>query len=488
MRRTLIWCCFILAGCTRMEDLKKNPNKATQAPPAVVFSGVAQRMFESPWEYAQRSAQYHCQTYSYYGDQSYSFGEASYSFVALRNIAQLEKEATRVGGDAMRPYFALANFMKAWFYIRMSAQVGDIPMSEAMKVQEGIDRPVYDEQRLVYQQCLQLLQQAHDTLALLNNRGGYTLDGDFYFRGNLRQWQKIVNAFRLRVLMSMSKRVDDPGMRIREMFATVMQLPLPESNADNLQIVYSKGEVSNYYPAYTQTPEVDAKRSPLGATYINLLKTFRDPRLFIVALPAAADNTGAPRDFDAYRGAATGTLQSALNDSASKGLFSIPNYNYWFSSPDGHPNILLGYPEVNFTIAEAINRGWISGYDAAVRYREGIRSAMKEYDLPTDSIEAYLQQSSVQYQGNNAAGLQQILQQKYLAFFQHAGWEPFLNQRRTGIPAFSTGPATQNSGRIPLRWTYPSAESVDNPAHLADALRRQYNGADDINGVMWLLK
>jgi hypothetical protein len=474
----------------KIDDLRRNPNKATVAPPAVVLSGVEQRMFSAPWEYAQRSEQYHCQTYSYYGDQSYSFGTGSFDYATLRNVAQLEKEAARVGGDEMRPYFALANFMKAWFYIGMAVQMGDIPMSEAMKAEEGIDRPAYDEQREVYLQCLALLQRAHDTLAVLNSNSYYTVNGDFFFGGNLLQWQKMVNAFRLRLLISLSRKSGDTGLRLKETFAEILQYPLPESNKDNLQVTYSTAEVSNYYPAYSQTPEADAKRNPLGAVYINLLKKLRDPRLFAVALPAPANNPdgGRPRDFNAYRGASTGTLQGALNDSASRGLFSIPDYTYWFSSPAGHPYILLGYPEVNFTIAEAINRGWISGPDAGQYYREGIRAAMKEYDLPEDTINSYLQQTGLQYKGNNAAGLQQILEQKYLAFFQQSGWEAFYNQRRTGIPAFDIGPSNQNNGLIPLRWTYPASESVDNMKHLTDALRRQYNGADNNNGVMWLLK
>ncbi|SEW36619.1 SusD/RagB family nutrient-binding outer membrane lipoprotein [Chitinophaga arvensicola] len=488
MQRICMLLLMVCTGCIKMNDLKKNPNKATIAPPAVVLSGIEQSMFEKPWGDAQRHAQYYCITYSYYGNQSYDFGAASFYYSALRNIAQLEKEAGRIGGDQMRPYYALANFLQAWFYIKMTAQVGDIPMSEAMKAEQGIDRPAYDTQRDIYLQCLQLLQRAHDTIAILNATRHYTVDGDIFFNGNLKQWQKLINAFRLRVLISLSNKAGDPQLALKETFASILKLPLPESNQDNLQITYGTSDVSNYYPAYTLTPEADAKRSPLGATYINLLKALRDPRLFIVALPAAIDNADSlhNNDFSSYRGAATGTLQGALNDSASKGFFSLPDYHYWFSSPAGHPTILLGYAEVNFSIAEGIQRGWIHDVPASNYYEEGIRAAMKEYDLPSDTIRKYLAQPVVQYQA--ATGLQQILQQKYLAFFQHAGWEAFYNQRRTGIPAFITGPSNQNHGLIPRRWTYPASESIDNLPHLTAALKRQYNGADNINGVMWLLQ
>lgn len=490
MRGIAVLLLLLLPGCRKMDDLRKNPNKATTAPPGVVLSGVEQAMFVSPWGDAQRSAQYYCLTYSYYGDQSYDFGTAGFYYTALRNTAQMVKEANRYGSDDMRPYYALADFIQAWFFIKMTVQTGDIPMRESMKAEQGIDRPAYDAQRDVYLQCLQLLQRSHDTLAKLNSEGNYRVEGDIFFKGNLKQWQKAVNAFRLRILISLSNKTNDASLQIKETFAAVMQLPLPESDADNLQITYSTEEASNYYPAYSLTPEADAKRNPLGATYVNLMKQFRDPRLFVVGLPAPASDTDGThaRDFDAYRGAATGTLQGALNDSTSKGYFSLPDYRYWFSSPIGHPTILLGYPELNFTIAEAINRGWVTGKNAALFYEEGIRASMKAYELPADTIHNYLLQTQISYTGNNAAGLQQILLQKYLAFFQQSDWEAFYNQRRTGIPAFNIGPSNQNHGLIPTRWTYPASESVDNLQHLTEALKRQYNGADNINGVMWLLK
>lgn len=48
-----------------------------------------------------------------------------------------------------------------------------------------------------------------------------------------------------------------------------------------------------------------------------------------------------------------------------------------------------------------------------------------------------------------ADDLQQVLLQKYLAFFQNSDWEAYYNWRRTGIPAFHTGPGTGPNGVIP---------------------------------------
>jgi hypothetical protein len=100
----------------------------------------------------------------------------------------------------------------------------------------------------------------------------------------------------------------------------------------------------------------------------------------------------------------------------------------------------------------------------------------------------YYAQASVQYAGNNAAGLSQILTQKYLAFFRNSGLEGYYQWRRTGIPAFDAGPGTGNSGVIPIRWQYPLSESSTNTTNYNAAVQSQYGGQDNINQQMWLLK
>jgi hypothetical protein len=108
----------------------------------------------------------------------------------------------------------------------------------------------------------------------------------------------------------------------------------------------------------------------------------------------------------------------------------------------------------------------------------------------TASVSTFLANSNVVYAGNNATGLNQILTQKYVAFWQNSGWEAFYNQRRTGVPAFTqggTGIGTPTNA-IPLRWQYPTDEQVENTANWQKAITSQYGGTDDITQPMWLIK
>lgn len=167
-----------------------------------------------------------------------------------------------------------------------------------------------------------------------------------------------------------------------------------------------------------------------------------------------------------------------------------------------------------FNIAEAINRGWVTG-SAEDWYKNGINASISFYGIKDGAnafsylkaggkvteggdyisysvnftFNDYYNQSSVKYAGNTVAGLDQILKQKYLAFFQNSGMEAYYNFRRTGIPSFAKGgPGTGNSGLIPLRFQYPGTEITTNGENLKAALTAQFGGKDDINQAMWVIK
>lgn len=171
------------------------------------------------------------------------------------------------------------------------------------------------------------------------------------------------------------------------------------------------------------------------------------------------------------------------------------------------------YAEMCFNIAEGIHRGWATG-SAEEWYIKGIKASHAFYGIregsnevsffkpggrPTNAADydkyivnfnwdAYYTQATVKYEPGSV-GLNKILDQKYLAFFQNSGWEAYFNYRRTGVPSFSaSGPGTGNSGKIPRRFQYPSSEATTNKTNLDEALSRQYGGKDDINMDMWIVK
>ena len=107
------------------------------------------------------------------------------------------------------------------------------------------------------------------------------------------------------------------------------------------------------------------------------------------------------------------------------------------------------------------------------------------YGTVTADATSFLSHPNIDYKGGTA-GLRQIIEQKYVSFYQTGSWEPIYNYLRTGYPVFNLGTGTNSEQKIPLRWIYPPAEVQNNP-NAATAISSQF-GSDDVFGVMWMLK
>ncbi|GAO42462.1 SusD/RagB family nutrient-binding outer membrane lipoprotein [Flavihumibacter petaseus] len=504
----------VFSGCNKkMEEYEQNPNGAESVNSALIFRGIASDMNnDEPWSLISRWNQFDCCNYNYYGDQRYDWTGASLNYLTLENVQKMEEEAAKRGLPAINPYAAIGKFQRAFFFYRMTSLVGDLPLTEALKGKDNV-HPAYDTQKSIFQQILTWLDDANNELTQLLTTGDKSLDGDIYYDNDLRQWQKAVNSFRLRVIIALSKKIDDGDLNLKSQLANIVSdksgYPIFESSDDDLQYIYSS---FNKYPSNPDNLGFDATRYNMSATYLDNLVMLKDPRTYITAEPATYQlrtNHKTPSDITAYVGAPSGedlaNMSSKMSD-VDNAAYSVRSRGRYYSSYSAEPGILIGFAEQCFNIAEAINRGWING-DAEEYYKKGIKASLRFYGVPVDAPGTvsknydgmnysipfdfegvYYQQPTVKYKGNSPVGLKQILMQKYLAFFQGSGWEAYFNWRRTGIPEFSTGVGTGNSGVIPKRFQYPVSERDNNTENNAKAVSDQYGGSDDINASMWLIK
>lgn len=500
----------LFTGCQDFEELEKNPNRPNTAPASLVLNGVLNDLYERPWSLEHRQNQYWCCNYNYYGTNEY-WASASLNFMTLKNITKMNEEAKRSGAGEVNPYSAIGKFLKANFYVRMSQRVGDLPLSEAL---QGLkeDSPSYDTQKAIYQQVLNWLEEANTELASLIAANDRSLAGDFYFNNDLAQWQKVVNTYKLRVLISLSKKEADTDLNIKAKFKQVIdnptQYPLMTGIGDNMQYEYNG--TSNLYPTNPGNRGFDKGRYNMAQTFVKGLTDLKDPRVFVTCNPAKAKLTAGlqPDDFAAYVGAPSGEALDDMTFKAGNGQYSYANQKRYYSTFTGYePGVQIGFAELCFNVAEGINRGWATG-NAGEWYGKGIRAAMEFYGITegakvditeadedkvlktvTISVSSYLAQPAVAYAGDNVNGLAQILTQKYLAFFQNSGQEAYFNYRRTGIPSFHVGPGTGNGGKIPKRWLYPLSEATNNTVNFTEALQRQFGSpVDDLNNELWINK
>jgi hypothetical protein len=279
---------------------------------------------------------------------------------------------------------------------------------------------------------------------------------------------------------------------------------------DNMSFTYNSQY--NKYPTNPENFGFDGARINMSSTYLGKLVTLQDPRTFFVAEPAAdlVANGAAPNSFAAFVGAGSGDDLAGMAADAGSGKYSFINRKRYYTGYTAEKTIQVGYPELCFNMAEAVSRGWISG-DAEEWYKKGIQASIGFYgivsganpvsyqkpggtlsDYNTYSInydwDTYYNQSSVKLSSTPATALDQIIQQKYLAFYQNSGWEAYFNWRRTGVPTFHTGPGTGNSQRIALRFQYPNNEKSINLSNVNSALQSQFGGTDDINAKIWIIK
>jgi hypothetical protein len=525
---------LLLASCNKqIQEKQVDPNNPTSVPPSLVLGTILTDMSGTgslgslgginSWSNVHAWNQYHCQNYDYYGNNIYSWTNGSFDpYLVLKNVVQMEKEATSRGGNAVNPYEAVGRFVRAYYYYNLASLFGDVPQTEALQA-PLIPNPAYTPQEQVYSYILNQLDSANTDLTSLIavNDNSLSANQDIYYQGNLVKWQKLVNSFKLRVLVSLSAQASDAVLNIPAQFASIVnnatKYPIFTSQSDDFEFVYNPGGANTYstYPFNPSNFGSIAGRFNMAATYVSSLTSLNDPRVFITCEPASAllGTDPNPCQFKYFVGASTGEPLSTMYGNANAGLYSYINRYRYYSNFTGEPDVLAGYKEMCFNIAEGIARGWATG-SAETWYKTGITESMAFYGIDvtktsftahflpvgansvtqvaaypfTFSFATYYAQPSVQLSATAATAINQIVLQKYINCFENSGYEGYYNWRRTGTPAFQGGSGVGNNGVVPVRWAYPVTEQSQNKANWSAALSAQQFSADDLNQKIWLIK
>jgi hypothetical protein len=148
------------------------------------------------------------------------------------------------------------------------------------------------------------------------------------------------------------------------------------------------------------------------------------------------------------------------------GIYGIGNNYASFSKPADRilaPDfeaILFDAAEGNFLLAEAVERGFISG-DAATYYAAGIQASMDYWHADAGD---YLTKPEVAYATAAGDWKQKIGTQKWLALYNR-GFEAWTEWRRFDHPVLNVIPDPEFTYEsIPLRFTYPAQEQTINAA------------------------
>lgn len=465
------------------ESVNANPNNPEQVNPELlmvtIIRGTVNQMVNEGFSTGNVVAQYATEIREPGTDRYIwgSFDTWTNGYSVLRDVSNLYDIAE---ARQLNNYKGIALVMKSLIYSRMTDSYGDLPFTDALKGkdEEPVYAPAYDRQEVIYQRILADLTEANQ---LLTATGG-TVRNDILYNGDITKWKRFANSLRVRLLVRQSKRVD-PTAALREIVGNLTVNPLMLTNADNAVLRYV--EAPNLYPITGQRSGFFFDRR-LSKTLADQLNAIQDPRLPVFAQPTAVSQEAftAGRGPLVYTGVRNGETDQNLGSNIDRNVSAIGSI-YYRGLQVGVPaqGLIMTAAEVQFILAEAAQKGWITG-SAATYYAAGIQASVSYYGqlsgVAISAMPQYLARPDVALSADRA--LEQIGTQKWFALYFNdlQGWHEW---KRTGFPKLQPSFVNNNSNRIPVRFRYPTNQQVTNRTNYTAAVAQQ--GPDDINTRLW---
>ncbi|ALI99646.1 SusD/RagB family nutrient-binding outer membrane lipoprotein [Rufibacter tibetensis] len=307
---------------------------------------------------------------------------------------------------------------------------GDVPYSEALDITKVL--PKYDDDAAIYADLVVRLDKA---IGMFDATATGLGNADIIYSGNVPNWIAFANSLKLRMGMTLA---DVEPAKAKTMVEAAAPNVI-KSNAQSADVTYL-ATTPNTNPVWLDLVQ-SGRADFVGAnTIIDRMNTLNDPRRNDYFKPLA-------------NGTFKGGIYGASNDYSSN---SAPGT--MLESPTT-PGMLLSYSEVEFLLAEAVERGFAVGGTAMSHYNAAITASILEWGGTEAEALAYIAQPSVNYLTASGNYKQKIGTQKWIALYNNPveGWKEW---RRLDAPNL-VKPA-QGISEIPLRLTYPTTEMNSN--------------------------
>lgn len=496
---------FLATSCTsNFDEINTNPNKMT------VGDVQPSRLFEPLLYDSSKTWQYYTW---YWNDELIQFTaftggttrqEHRY-FISNQDWASLWNFYTSKTNNALHMKTlaeendvvacqAVALTFKVLFMSNLTDMYGDVPYSEAFLGRDDANfrTPKYDSQQEVYEQMFADLETANELYATNPTFPDSSLDG--MYEGDMAKWRKFNNTLYLRLLCRVSGRSEmNVGSRMQALLNDPATYPIFESNEDNARVDYTGVEpYVNYFSPSSQTEsgftssgrKLTEQLIKMTVISQNGVDLYTDPRLPI---------------WGKMKGSVwKGTIAGCSFDEMSAADSGAALLNYAVFCRDVMPSFFMCYDELEFILAEAALKGWISGGTTAARtyYENGLRASLEKWaefgpysatpvEITEDDINTFIASDLASWDAfSNKEEL--IGNQKFLALFW-IGMEAYHEYRRTEYPELTIGSGTYNDHVLPTRFAYPTNSVATNAEHVAEALERM-GGENDMKTPVWWSK
>lgn len=360
--------------------------------------------------------------------------------------------------QALKNKRAQIEILTVYTYSVLVDTFGNIPYSEALDIEKN-PSPKYDDGLTIYKDLITRLTASINSISTTDKSFD---DADIIYKGNMTKWKKFANSLKLKLAINLD---DTDHTYAQSRVLEALSSGLITSNSDNTSLNYL-GAQPNANPLYADLVVSGRNDFVPANTLVNKMNGLTDPRR--EKYFEFKDGT------TVYTGGIYGSSNSFSNFSHISNTLNEPTY----------AATILDYSEVEFLLAEAVERNISVGGTAASHYNTAIQSSMDSWGVSAADATAYLSQTNVDYATATGNWKQKIGEQSWIALYNR-GYEAWTSYRRLDFPALIVPSTTfANITEVPKRLTYPAREQTLNNTNVTNA-STAIGGNTLVNKIFW---
>jgi hypothetical protein len=550
----LLACVFTFSRCSEEDYTEKytDPNKVTALAMDKLMVGLFTkdngfniqgygRYFntDSQWlgKFTQTFGAYVGSTmyHSGYGVDGY-YGELYGSAAHFKKLEDMYNNLADAEKPSFEAYYLASKVLIYSHLLAILDVYGDVPWTDACRVAVTGDfansNAHFDKATDLYKMIITELKDVGLRFASVTKPKDFTATQDYINQANFERWRLYANSIRLRAAMRVASNgslTAEGRAAVKEILENPTQYPVPEDNADNIQIANLRADPINT-PGGGGLGDWPSCRLASSAIIRNMLSNYNkatysgtyqegidDPRLpllYSMATATSSKPSGNPqrppintREVPSvYRGTDTEMPEQTQAGYSQGSSLSYIRQNGFFWENDYWDHQIYSASETWFIKAEAYLNGWASG-DAKTAFKEGVNQSIKFFykyqetkrdDFaigdstdqrawvinPVEPDDAWIDAFAEARWSKRIDGstydseLDAIITQKWLSYNILYVREAWSDIRRTGYPSGLVFPSVADSEipNVPNRWRYPPAERDFNKSFSEVADQDNYSG------------
>jgi len=483
-------------SCESYLDINQNPNTLTDTDtPKILLPGAQAGLgnmlmgfdlgfggafWTQYWTQSYTASQF--KTLCEYEATGFDDAYQEFTAVILNDFKRMKVLSTEAENQG---YYYIAETMSIFTWQVMTDLWGDIPYSEALKGDEGIISPKFDNGEDIY---ADLMTRIDALLAIDVSELSIDSKFDFFYEGNMTEWKKFANSVKLKLMIRQSETA---GYNNAALVTFIQNNSFLTNSAKIAGTAWSDDEEGKRHPMrefqegganYLSTNVIGSK------SFIDYLNTNNDPRLDILFTAPSGGHLGAFfGDFDSKADSSLSGTDDE-DEEYSEALFT-----------DTMDLIVMSDWEINFIKAEVFARA-NDMTNAKKYYDMGVAASLVQNTIAATTITStggYAEWNN----GTLEENLERIALQKWVANANYQHTESLIERNRTKYPAvnnidvksdrndaflnFPVGNLTVSvNGRDKTNGNLPSS-----PVYPADVLARNTNApsqkVDLLEKVWW---